>query len=158
MMLGRPQAVEAEIGGESRQPDLLIPHPRIGAVLPAVAGEHHHHADIPEMLLRSLSARRAGNGFRSTRMTANFRWDCGALNQRQFAVPLCNNGIAVLAKRGMATAVAHDLAGLFALDVAVDAGHPRVDLVEQQSLATRLDVVGPLSHPRGRGLDPGHAA
>src|SRR5438477_2831812 len=87
-----------------------------------------------------------------------FRWDRGALNQRQFAVPLCNNGIAVLAKRGMATAVAHDLAGLFALDVAVDPGHPRVDLVEQQSLATRLDVVGPLSHPRGRGLDPGHAA
>src|SRR6266480_3013200 len=84
--------------------------------------------------------------------------DCGALSQRQFAVPLCNDGIAVLAKRGMATAIAHDLAGLFALDVAVDPGHPRVDLVEQQSLATRLDVVGPLSHPRGRGLDPGHAA
>src|SRR5437763_9479550 len=68
----------------------------------------------------------------------------GALSQRQLLVAVCNNGIAVFAKGGMAAAVAHHLAGLFAFDIAVDAGHPRVDLVEQQALATRLDVVGPL--------------
>ena len=48
VMLGRPQAIEAEVGGEPRQPDLLVPHAIVGAVVPAVAGEHHHHADIHE--------------------------------------------------------------------------------------------------------------
>ena len=46
VMFGRPEAVEAQIGGEARQPDLLVPHAAVGAVLPAVAGENHHHADI----------------------------------------------------------------------------------------------------------------
>ena len=58
VMLGRPQAVEAEIGGEPRQPDLLVPHAIVGAVVPAVAGEHHHHADIHEASLHSLLIRR----------------------------------------------------------------------------------------------------
>ena len=39
VVLGRPQAVETEIGGAPGQPDLLVPHARVGAVLPAVAGE-----------------------------------------------------------------------------------------------------------------------
>ena len=46
VMLGRPQAVEPEIGGEPREANLLVPDARVGAVVPAIAGEHHHHADI----------------------------------------------------------------------------------------------------------------
>jgi hypothetical protein len=53
MMLGRPQAVETEIGGEPREADFLIPHTSIGAVLPAVAGEHHHHPNVHRVFLRS---------------------------------------------------------------------------------------------------------
>ena len=51
VMLGRPQAVEAEIGGQPCQPDLLVPDAGIGTILPAVAGEDHHHADIHRTLL-----------------------------------------------------------------------------------------------------------
>src|SRR6266849_364302 len=54
VVLGRPQAVEAEVGGEPGQPDFLLPHARVGAIIPAVAGKHHHHADIHGALLRSL--------------------------------------------------------------------------------------------------------
>jgi hypothetical protein len=43
MMLGRTQAVEAKIGGKPREADFLVLYARVGAVLPAVAGEHHHH-------------------------------------------------------------------------------------------------------------------
>ena len=46
MMLGRPQRVKAGIGGEPCQPDFLVPHLIVADVLPAIAGEHHHHADI----------------------------------------------------------------------------------------------------------------
>ena len=53
VMLRRPQAVETEIGGEPREADFLLPHARIGAVLPAVAGEHHHHPNVHRVLLRS---------------------------------------------------------------------------------------------------------
>ena len=58
----------------------------------------------------------------------------------------------------MAAAVAHDPADLLALDVAVDAGHPRVDLGEQQALARCNDVVGPGIGTRRGGLDAGQAA
>src|SRR5690349_24638943 len=158
MVLGGPQAVEAEIGGEPRQPDLLVPHLRVRAVLPAVAGEHHHHADIHGMLLHSLSAGGPGMAFTAPALRQVSTGTAGALSQRQLPVAVCANGIAVLPKRGMAAAVAHDLAVLLALVVAADAGHPRVDLVEQQALATRLDVVGPLRHASGRGLDARDAA
>src|SRR5262249_23274566 len=46
MVLGGPQAIEPEVGGEPSQPDLFLPHACIGAVIPAVAGEDHHHPDI----------------------------------------------------------------------------------------------------------------
>ena len=46
MVFGRPEAIEAEIGGGPGQTDLFVPYPAVGAVLPAVAGENHHHADI----------------------------------------------------------------------------------------------------------------
>ena len=52
VMLGRPQTVEAEIGGEPREADFLVPHALVGTVVPAVAGEHHHHADIHRPLRR----------------------------------------------------------------------------------------------------------
>jgi hypothetical protein len=43
----------------------------------------------------------------------------------------------------MATAVAHNPADLFALQVAIDAGHPGVDLGKQQPLVGLDDVIGP---------------
>src|SRR5580704_494805 len=85
------------------------------------------------------------------------RWLNCRLSQRQLAISVCRHRIAVLAKRWMAAAVAHDLAGLLALDIAVDAGHPRVDLVHQQPLAQRLDVLCPMGHARLGGFDPGQA-
>src|SRR5690242_2050614 len=69
-----------------------------------------------------------------------------SLGQRQLAVTVRRHRIAVLAKGGVAAAVAHDLAALLAFNVAIDTGHPRVDLVHQQPFAERLDVVGPLGH------------
>ena len=81
VVFGRPQAVEAQIGGSAGQPDLLVPHPGVGAILPAVAGENHHHADIHggspflvhvspsrEMLSRS-GARRKPRGLRPSTPT-----------------------------------------------------------------------------------------
>ena len=51
MVLGRPQHVEPGVGGEPCQPDLLVPHLVVRAVVPAVAGEHHHHADVHARIL-----------------------------------------------------------------------------------------------------------
>jgi hypothetical protein len=62
MLLSRPQAVEAEIGGEPGQPDFLVRHARASEQSsPAVAGRHHHHADIHGALLRSLCAANFGS-------------------------------------------------------------------------------------------------
>src|SRR6202023_4341811 len=80
------------------------------------------------------------------------------LSQDQLAIPVRRGGFAVLAELGVAAAVAHDPADLLALDIAVDAGHPRVDLGEQQALARRNDVVGPGSGTGCGGLDTGQAA
>jgi hypothetical protein len=66
------------------------------------------------------------------------------LSQRQFAISVCRDRVAALAKGRMAAAVAHDPADLLSLDIAVDAGHPRVNLGEQQALARRDDMVGPI--------------
>src|SRR5712692_5736728 len=80
------------------------------------------------------------------------------LSQRQLAVAVRRHPFAALAKGGVAAAVAHDPADLLALDIAVDAGHPRVNLGEQQTLACRNDVVGPGSSTRRGCLDTGQAA
>src|SRR3954449_7211085 len=53
------------------------------------------------------------------------------LCQRQPAIAVRRYRVAVLAKRWMTAAIAHDLTGLLALDIAVDPSHPRVDLVHQ---------------------------
>src|SRR5215475_3789755 len=57
------------------------------------------------------------------------------LSERQLAISVCRDRIAALAKGRMAAAVAHDPADLLPLNIAVDAGHPRVDLGEQQARA-----------------------
>src|SRR5712691_772921 len=80
-----------------------------------------------------------------------------ALSQCQLTISVCRDGFATLAEPGMAAAVAHDPADLLPLDVAVDAGHPRVDLGEQQALARRNDVVGPAGGTRRGGLDASEA-
>ena len=126
-----------------------------------------------EMLVRETAARRAGRVRAGSAQTPSRRaaaprrchapspraprrsvqWSASQpprSSQRQFAISVRRHRIAVLAKGGMAAAVAHDLAGLLALDIAVDAGHPRVDLVHQQPLARRHDVVGPARRPRRR--------
>src|SRR6266851_3655197 len=81
-----------------------------------------------------------------------------AVSERQLTISVRCDGFAALAELGVAAAVAHDPADLLALDIAVDAGHPRVDLGEQQALARRNDVVGPGSGTRRGGLDTGQAA
>src|SRR6516165_1400671 len=92
------------------------------------------------------------------------RWGCSLdswsllLSQPELAIPGCRHSLAALAKGGVAAAVAHDPADILALDVAVDPGHPRVDLGEQQALARRNDVVGPGDGTRRSGLDAGQAA
>src|SRR6516165_11611257 len=80
------------------------------------------------------------------------------LSQRELAKPGRRDPIAALAELGVAAAVTHDPADLLALDIAVDAGHPRVDLGEQQALARRNDVVGPGDCTRRSGLDAGQVA
>src|SRR5580704_10507240 len=73
-----------------------------------------------------------------------------ALSQRQLTISVRHDGFAALAELRVATAVPHDPADLLALDIAVDAGHPRVDLGEQQSLARGENVLGPFGRG-GRG-------
>src|SRR6516162_5953738 len=80
------------------------------------------------------------------------------LSERELAIPGRRHRLAALAKGGVAAAVAHDPPDLLALDIAVDAGHPRVDLGEQQALARRNDVVGPGDCARRSGLDAGQVA
>src|SRR6267378_2059544 len=81
-----------------------------------------------------------------------------AVSERQLAVAVRRRRLAALAEFGVPAAVAHDPADLLALDIAVDAGHPRIDLGEQQALARCNDVVGPGSGTPCGGLDPGQAA
>src|SRR5260370_33856307 len=80
------------------------------------------------------------------------------LGQRELAISGRRDGFAALAELGVAAAVAQGPAHLLPLDIAVDAGHPRVDLGEQQALTRRNDVVGPGSGSRRAGLDPGQSA
>src|SRR3954469_21487379 len=101
-MFGRPQTVEAEISGEPRKPDFLVPHTLVGTVVPAIAVEPHHHADVHRTLRRVYCC----------------------LSQRQFPVPVRGGSLAMLAELGMAAAIPHDAPNLLALDVAIDAGHP----------------------------------
>jgi hypothetical protein len=63
--------------------------------------------------------------------------DAGRLSQSKLSVTIRCNGIAVLAVSGMAAAIAHDPRFLLAFHVAVDASHPRVDLIHQLALAKR---------------------
>src|SRR6202047_2881957 len=80
------------------------------------------------------------------------------LTQCQLTISVRRDRLAALAELGVPAAVAHDPADLLALDIAVDAGHPRVDLGEQQALARRNDVVSPGTGARSGGLDAGQIA
>src|SRR5260221_1977077 len=93
----------------------------------------------------------------------NYRWLASlaavvALSQCQLTISVRRDGFATLAELGVAAAVAHDPADLLPLDIAVDAGHPRVDLGEQQALARRNDVIGPGGGTRLGGLEASQAA
>src|SRR4051795_10912708 len=57
----------------------------------------------------------------------------------------------------MAATVPHDPGLLLALDIAVDARHPRADFVHQLTLTQGQDVIGPFGDAFGGGLDPGQA-
>src|SRR6516162_991298 len=63
-----------------------------------------------------------------------------ALSQCQFPVPVCDHSLAALAEFRVAATVPHDPADLLTLDIAIDAGHPRVDFGEQQPLARLKDM------------------
>ena len=77
-----------------------------------------------------------------------------ALPQPQLLIPLRRHLVAPGAVGRRAAAVAGDDAGLLALDVGIDAGHPGIDLVGQQPHAERLDVIGPGFHAFRRRLQP----
>src|ERR1700730_19131663 len=80
------------------------------------------------------------------------------LSQCQLPIPVCRHRLAAVAEGGVAAAETHDPAGPFAFDIAVDAGHPRVDLVVQQAPARRNDLAGPGGNARIGGLDLRRAA
>src|SRR6266436_1440687 len=80
------------------------------------------------------------------------------LTQCQLTISVRRDRLAALAELGVAAAVAHDSADLLALHVAVDAGHPRVDLGEQQSLARLNDMICPSGRTCRGGLNPSQAA
>src|SRR4051812_37506287 len=65
------------------------------------------------------------------------------LCQCQLAVTIRCNRFAAFAEFRVAAAIAHDTPHLLAFDIAVDAGHPRVDLGEQQAFAGLEYMVGP---------------
>jgi len=50
VVLHGPQHVEAEVGGQSREPQLLVPGLLIGHIAPPVAGEGHLQADVHRIL------------------------------------------------------------------------------------------------------------
>src|SRR5207253_7546161 len=41
-----PERIKAELVGEARQPDLLVPRLIVAHALPAISGEHHLDADV----------------------------------------------------------------------------------------------------------------
>src|SRR5882757_2069773 len=83
------------------------------------------------------------------------RWS--ELLQPQLRISLRRDRVAAFAVGRCAAAVAGDDAPLLALDVAVDAGHPGIDLVGEQPDAERLDMIGPAGGALGRGVEQGQA-
>src|SRR5438045_5985074 len=75
------------------------------------------------------------------------------LDERQCAIPVRRDRVAVLAIGGMAAAVAHDPGSLLAVDITVDAGHPRADFVHQLALTKGQHMLRPFGNAGGRGLD-----
>src|SRR5260370_7668092 len=108
-------------------------------------------------ILRSPCRVRLRKAFTGTRLTASRGPGCSALSERELAISVRRRRFATLAELGVAAAVAHDPADLLPLDIAVDAGHPQVDLGEQQALAGRNHVVGPDNGTRRGGLAPSQA-
>jgi hypothetical protein len=53
-----PQHVEADVGGQPGEPELLVPDLCVGHVAPSVAGEYHLHADVHRVLLGGRMAGR----------------------------------------------------------------------------------------------------
>src|ERR1700751_799744 len=80
------------------------------------------------------------------------------LGERQCAIPVRRDRVAVLAIGGMAAAVAHYPGSLLALYITVDAGHPRADFIHQLALTKGQHMVRPFGDASGRGLDSGQTA
>src|SRR6266446_5287868 len=102
---------------------------------------------------RHLLCRSMDSGF-ALCAPRNDEWSDVTLPQPQLIIPLRRDLIALGAIGRRAAAVAGDDAGLLALDVGIDAGHPGIDLVGQQPLAKRLDVIGPGLNALRRRLQP----
>src|SRR5262249_27235163 len=130
VVFDRPEHVEAELFSKARPEDLFLPRIIVATAQPPKRGYPHWDADAQNPLQ----------------------------SERDRAIASRHYRLAALAKLGVAAAVAHDPADLLALDIAVDAGHPRVDLGEQQPLARRDDVVGPSSGARRGSFDTGQVA
>src|SRR5260370_9131805 len=83
-------------------------------------------------ILRSQCRVRLRKAFTGTRLTASRGPGCRALSERELAIFVRRRRFATLAELGVAAAVPHDPADVLPLALAVDAGHARFALCDQQ--------------------------
>src|SRR5207237_7583540 len=93
----------------------------------------------------------------SALISISYHIQMSALGQLEFGISACRHLVASGAVGRRAAAIARDDALLLALDVAIDPGHPRIDLIGEQARPERLDVLSPGLHACGGGFQAGQA-
>src|SRR5437868_6583902 len=89
----------------------------------------------------------------SALISISYHIQMSALGQLEFGISACRHLVASGAVGRRAAAIACDDALLLARDVAIDPGHPRIDLIGEQARPERLDVLGPGLHTGGGGFE-----
>src|SRR5205823_506647 len=89
----------------------------------------------------------------SALISISYHIQMSALGQLEFGISACRHLVASGAVGRRAAAIACDDALLLARDVAIDPGHPRIDLIGEQARPERLDVLGPGLHTKSTSLE-----